>query len=189
MVFVGQLIPRKGLDLLLDAFAPLFVQKQGVRLTVVGDGPLSLELKARAAGLGLGEAVSFEGTIPAGEVRARVASHDVLVLPSRWDGWGMVVNEAFSVGVPVIVSDRCGASDLIVNGVNGFTFESGSVGALSDRLCQFAGLPPDSRMVEEALATGLLITAHKAASYLINCVEHMIGVVESKPVPPWLLEE
>ena len=49
-----------------------------------------------------------------------MAAADVLVLPSRFDGWGAVVNEALMVGTPVICSDRCGASDVIENGRNGY---------------------------------------------------------------------
>jgi glycosyltransferase involved in cell wall biosynthesis len=56
------------------------------------------------------------------------------VLPSRFDGWGAVVNEALMVGTPVICSDRCGASDVIENGRNGYVFEADNADALLQRL-------------------------------------------------------
>jgi glycosyltransferase involved in cell wall biosynthesis len=59
------------------------------------------------------------------------------VLPSRFDGWGAVVNEALMVGTPVICSNRCGASDVIENGRNGYVFEAGSARALRERLRQY----------------------------------------------------
>ena len=59
------------------------------------------------------------------------------MLPSRFDGWGAVVNEALMVGTPVICSDRCGASDLIENGRNGYVFEAGNARALRERLHSF----------------------------------------------------
>jgi len=60
---------------------------------------------------------------------------DVLILPSSFEPWGLVCNEAMCFGLPVIVSDRVGAAaDLVRDGVNGFTYPFGDVEALADRL-------------------------------------------------------
>jgi glycosyltransferase involved in cell wall biosynthesis len=118
VIYVGQLIHRKGVDFLLEAMVPLFDRHSDLFLSVVGAGIEAQVLETCAHALGVQDRVSFEGTIGSDKIRARLVSADVLVLPSRWDGWGVVVIEALLMGVPVIVTDRCGAADLIQHGVN-----------------------------------------------------------------------
>ena len=65
-------------------------------------------------------------------MQACIAAADLLALPSRWDGWGLVVNEALAVGVPVIASNACGASDLIRQDVNGYVFTSEDAASLRE---------------------------------------------------------
>ena len=62
----------------------------------------------------------------------------MFVLPSRHDGWGVVVNEAIGAGLPIIVSDRVGARDLVENGVNGFITIAGNVDSLASALFKLA---------------------------------------------------
>lgn len=135
ILYVGQLIPRKRVDLLLQAFSQLPVPS--VRLRVIGQGEEAEKLQQLARQLGLVERVSFSPGMPNAEIVAAMAAADLLVLPSRFDGWGAVVNEALMVGTPVICSDRCGASDLIENGRNGYVFEAGNARALRERLHSF----------------------------------------------------
>jgi glycosyltransferase involved in cell wall biosynthesis len=186
VVFVGQLINRKGVDLLIEAINPLFNQHPNLLLTIIGGGETKPSLENLVESQGLGERVRFEGVIPPAETPARVAAAHLLVLPSRWDGWGLVVNEAFSVGVPVIVSDRCGAADLVRDGANGYIFRSEDVADLRRCLSQFIEKRADwSRFRAAAKATGQRISAEQAASYLVKCLNHMTGVSNSRPVPPW----
>ncbi|WP_332742460.1 glycosyltransferase [Hydrogenophaga sp.] len=135
MLYVGQLIPRKRVDLLLQAFSQLDVPSAHLRL--IGQGPEDKTLQALATRLGIADRVSFSASMPNAETVAAMADADVLVLPSRFDGWGAVVNEALMVGTPVICSNRCGASDAIENGRNGYVFEAGSAPALLERLRNF----------------------------------------------------
>src|ERR1051325_5103774 len=104
ILFVGQLVRRKGVDLLLDALAPLWAEYPTLRLTLIGEGDERAALESQAAASGFRDRVTFAGARPADEVRTRLMAADLLVLPSRWDGWGMVVNEALAAGVPAIVS-------------------------------------------------------------------------------------
>jgi glycosyltransferase involved in cell wall biosynthesis len=64
------------------------------------------------------------------------AAADIFVLPSRHDGWGVVVNEALGAGLPIIVSDRVGARDLVDDGRNGLITCAGDVEELADALLQ-----------------------------------------------------
>jgi len=132
---VGQLIARKRIDLLLRAFSALDVPT--ARLRVIGQGPQARALQRLARRLGVADRVDFSPGLPNAETVAAMAEADVLVLPSRFDGWGAVVNEALMVGTPVICSDRCGASDLIDEGRNGYVFEAGNADDLQERLRRF----------------------------------------------------
>lgn len=135
ILYVGQLIARKRVDLLLQAFSQLDVPS--ARLRIIGQGPLQGELQALAQRLGIAARVDFQPGMPNAQTVAAMAQADVLVLPSRFDGWGAVVNEALMVGTPVICSNRCGASDLIQDGHNGYVFEAGRVDALLHSLSSF----------------------------------------------------
>ncbi len=188
IIFVGQLVRRKGVDVLLDALRPLFAECAGLRLTLVGDGDQRPALEAQAAAEGFKDRLTFAGMMAAEQVQSRMATADLLVLPSRWDGWGMVVNEALAVGVPVMVSNACGASDLIRHGVNGYIFGSEDARALRDCLRRFCNQSSKERMAmrRAALTTGESVAADVAARYLIACLKHMTGITRDKPVAPWL---
>lgn len=187
VIFVGQLIHRKGVDVLLEAMVPLFDQHSNLFLSVVGAGIEAQALETCAHALGVQDRVNFEGTIGSDKIQARLVSADVLVLPSRWDGWGMVVNEALSAGVPVIASDRCGAADLVRQGVNGYVFRSEDVEDLRSCLCKFLE-NVDARLAlrSAAASTGRAVSAEAVAPYLIECLKHMTGESSARPVPPWL---
>lgn len=135
ILYVGQLIARKRVDLLLRALSQLDVPSAHLR--IIGQGTEEPALRRLADQLGIADRVSFSPGLPNAETVAAMAAADVLVLPSRFDGWGAVVNEALMVGTPVICSNRCGASDVIENGRNGYVFEAGSAAALLARLRQY----------------------------------------------------
>jgi len=148
ILYVGQLIVRKRVDLLLQAFSRL--AEPSTRLRIIGQGAEAQHLHQLAGQLGLADRVSFVQGLPNAEIVSAMAAADVLVLPSRFDGWGAVVNEALMVGTPVICSDRCGASDVIENGRNGYVFEAGNADALKGRLQR---LCEDFQWDRAALAT------------------------------------
>lgn len=111
-LFVGRLVALKQLPRLLDAFAVVRAQHPAATLTVVGDGPMRAELEARTGGSGRG--VTFAGWAEGEELRRALREHDVLVLPSEREVWGLVVNEALAHGLYVIASDAVGsAHDLL----------------------------------------------------------------------------
>jgi len=123
----GQMIARKGIDLVLAAFARL----SAGRLLLVGReaelpqmlAPLSADVRAR---------ITYAGFQPPEELPRFFAQADVFVLPSRYDGWGVVVNQALGAGLPILCSDMVGAShDLVEPEVNGLRFPTGSVDALT----------------------------------------------------------
>jgi glycosyltransferase involved in cell wall biosynthesis len=113
LLCVGQLVSRKGVDLLLDAAAR--VQAAGFRfsLLLVGSGPDRAALEEKANALGLRH-VHFHAPQPPEHMPGVYRSADVLIFPTREDVWGLVVNEALWSGVPALVSVYAGcASELV----------------------------------------------------------------------------
>jgi glycosyltransferase involved in cell wall biosynthesis len=133
VLFVGKLLPKKGPADLLEAFARVTKKTQSA-LLYVGDGPLRAELEAEVRSRSLSN-VLFVGFRNQSELPHFYAVADVFVLPSRFEPWGLVLNEAMCFGLPVIASDQVGAShDLIRDGENGFIFPAGDVSALENCL-------------------------------------------------------
>lgn len=115
-LFVGGLIDRKGVSWLLEAFAICRRQEPALTLTLVGEGELRGRLAARAEELGVADAVSFAGALSPVEALSLMREHDVLVHPSRYETFGVVVIEAVAAGMPVIVT-RCGGPEQTLAGI------------------------------------------------------------------------
>ena len=139
--FCGQMIARKGLDHLLAAFSALAERRPRVRLLLAGR---EAELLALLAALpeAVRARIEYAGFQPPEELPRYFARADVFILPSRYDGWGVVVNQAIGAGLPVICSDAVGAGyDLVEEGVNGLLFPAGNAGALAECMERFAARP------------------------------------------------
>jgi glycosyltransferase involved in cell wall biosynthesis len=121
ILFVGRLVPEKGVFDLLEAYSKL---ESGVRLEVglvfAGDGASREELVRQAKRIGPG-AVYFPGFAQREDLAGLYALAECLVLPTHSDPWGLVVNEAMACGLPIIVTSVAGcATDLVEDGWNGF---------------------------------------------------------------------
>lgn len=132
IVFAGQFIRRKGIDLLLAALAR--VSDLPWQLEMIGAGCEEAALKAHANRLGLADRIVWKGAIAPDQILDALAGADLLVLPSRWDGWGVIVNEALAAGVPVVCSDRCGAAAVLTSFEIGDVFPTCDAGALASVL-------------------------------------------------------
>ena len=114
VLFLSRLIPRKGADLLIDAFAEACPERG--RLVIAGPegepGYLRF-LQQRAAKRNLEKRVLFPGPLLAERKLAAMADCDIFVLPSRYENFANVIAEALACGKPVIVTDRCGISELV----------------------------------------------------------------------------
>jgi glycosyltransferase involved in cell wall biosynthesis len=112
-LFIGRLVPLKQLPRLLDAFVSVRRRFPAATLTIVGEGPQRTELEERCRGA---SGVSFTGWAEGEALRDALRAHDVLVLPSEREVWGLVVNEALAHGLYVIATDAVGsAHDLLVD--------------------------------------------------------------------------
>jgi glycosyltransferase involved in cell wall biosynthesis len=111
LLVAGQLIRRKGVDLLLRALAGL--QDVPWQLHVAGDGPERKRLESLTRRLNLGDRVSWSGGMEREELQESYAKSDLVIVPSRFDGWGMVVNEALQSGCPVLATETCGSAGVL----------------------------------------------------------------------------
>ena len=135
-VYAGRLIPEKRVSLLIDAFAELAKRKPGVRLTIFGRGPEEGAIDAQIARLGLRDIVARPGFVPEADMEAAMASALALVQPSEREGYGMVVVEAASRAVPVVVvsAPDNAAVELVEDGENGFIAPDATPAALANAM-------------------------------------------------------
>jgi glycosyltransferase involved in cell wall biosynthesis len=122
---VARLVPKKNIAMALDAFAQYCrtAGSEARELHICGSGELEAALRRKAQELGLTRVV-FRGFLQAPEIARALASSLALILPSTEEQWGLVINEALAMGVPILCSDNVGARDLLVRtAVNGFAFE------------------------------------------------------------------
>jgi glycosyltransferase involved in cell wall biosynthesis len=154
LLFVGRLVERKGVHLLLDALAAI-PPSRSVRLHVVGDGPDRALLEARAASLGLGGRVVFHGFVSSAEKERHFAECHAFVLPAVIDakgdteGLGVVLIEAQTYAKPVIASRAGGIVDIARDGRNGFLVPPGDAGALADAIVACMDDPARARALGE----------------------------------------
>lgn len=127
IIYVGALIRRKGLDVLQDAICSM--QKSGyqVSLDIYGAGDKDLIISNF-------DFISYRGLIPFGDAQEVISHYDLLVLPSRYDGWGVVINEALCANVPVVYADFVGAGEVAKNFGAGVSFFRGNSNSLASVL-------------------------------------------------------
>ena len=130
---IARLVPKKNIALAIAALALLKTRGQLARkLVICGSGPEEADLRARGQAAGLELWVTFSGFVQSDAVSQILATSLCLILPSTQEQFGQVVSEALAMGVPAIVSDRCGARDeLVRSGVNGFVIEADNASGLA----------------------------------------------------------
>jgi glycosyltransferase involved in cell wall biosynthesis len=168
VLFVGQKTVRKGIPVLLQAFAALEGDEK--HLTLIGAGNSAMDALIAKANARQVESLP---SMPQDQLADHMSRASVLVLPSVEDGFGMVVAQALACGCPVIVSDQAGASDVVQEGVNGYVFSSGNVEALTAALARIANYPNPQMLRANALASAARLGGWDAY------VDTLLGKIES----------
>lgn len=132
LITVGRLVELKGHKQLLSAVSILASEYPDLRVSIVGDGPLRGSLQQQAGLLGLGDRVSFAGSV--GDVPARLGGSDIYVSTSHYEGMPMAVLEAMAWGVPVVASDVPGNRSVVEDGRTGLLYNSGNPLDLARRI-------------------------------------------------------
>jgi glycosyltransferase involved in cell wall biosynthesis len=135
---VGRLSREKGFDVLVEAFAEVARGEPSLALVIVGDGPERGHLESRVRELGVAPRVRFAGAVTKAEVRPYYRGCAFLAVPSRWEGAGSVVWEAFVHGKPVVASRVGGLPELVIHGTTGLLVPPGDTHQLAQAVIRLA---------------------------------------------------
>jgi glycosyltransferase involved in cell wall biosynthesis len=183
-LFVGQIIPRKGLKNLLAACSILKQQGyQDYTLAIVGDGEQRSELEAFVKESDLEQQVIWMGNIPYRLLGAYFQFADVFIFPTYDDIWGMVLTEAMAFGKPVICSTGAGAVEMVDEGVNGFVYETDRVDRLAQHMIRFLNTPElIQTMGDRSTHIMLENTPKSATACFVEAIEFVNNQLPSKNV-------
>jgi glycosyltransferase involved in cell wall biosynthesis len=165
--YLGQLIPRKGLDLLLRAAARLRTQTSAeFRLRLIGGGDRTW-LGPLLAKLDLESHVELTGFLSGAAIREALGTADVFVLPTRQDTYAVVVHEAACLGLPLLVSLHAGAAEALVEeGRNGFVFDPNDPEQFADRMSRVMSAATREPMRQASRRIGESHSAHERGKTL-----------------------
>lgn len=185
LVYAGQLNERKGVDILLAACRAL--PRLGWTLDLFGDGPLRPKLEAEVARAGLAGRIVFRGVVPSPALIGELPRFDLAIVPSRFDGWGMFVNEALQCGLAVIASDKVGAAGLVVSSAAGAIIPGADIAALAAALNRRIA-HPDLLRDEQTKAREYAprLSPNRAGEYLAAALRHAYLADGLRPTPGWI---
>lgn len=186
--FIGSGIALKGIDILLKAIAK--IEDRNWLLYLVGENTDENAYKNLCHKLDIIRHVRFCGALENNVVRQMLEHADLVVLPSYYDGWGAVVNEALMHGVSVICSDQCGAKDLLEEKWRGGVFSAGSVAELSQLMETWIARGKRTRAERlKIIDWAECITGERGAQYFLEIIKHARGERVNRPYPPWLTNQ
>lgn len=165
LLFVGSLSPRKNVKIVIEALK----NNSNINFTIIGDGTEKEKLERLANKNHV--SVKFLGTQPMNKISQFMQQHDILILPSLHDGWGAVINEAMTLGLYIIVSNRCGAKALITHRGEGYIYKYHSIPDLK-RALQYANnnIASIRTNMETRIEQSQRIQGKNVAKYFINCL-------------------
>jgi glycogen synthase len=147
---LGRVVKNKGFDLLIDAFHQLGQDRPDIGLVIGGDGAARFELLAKVQAMGLGDRVVLPGKLSRGQVTWAMGHARTFVLPSRVEPFGIVVLEAMSAGLPVVVSIHGGATEIVRDGVDGLVVDPFDPQAIGAALGRVLDDTPERRRLTES---------------------------------------
>jgi glycosyltransferase involved in cell wall biosynthesis len=177
-LYVGRLVPEKGLIDLLHAFSLVYAKMPEARLDLIGEGTLRAILVDCISELGLAKAVTLHGSMNLSDIVPQFLHSVALVLPSHAEPWGLVVNESLSYGCPVVVSNRCGCvPELVIEGVTGYCFNAGDIEGLSAAMLAVSGFSEDrASTAKRCIDVVSAFTAERAASRMLEGCTQLLEV-------------
>ena len=180
-LFVGRFVDKKNLVSLVEGYGRYCAFATGAarRLVLIGSGEDEALARARAEQLGVAGLIDWPGFLRAEEVSRALSGALALVLPSREEQWGLVVNEALAFGLPAIVSHEVGSRDLLVrNLINGYVVDSNSPEAIGRAMFALGG--------DEAVWRAMVGQSHERAwmgdaERLADALELVLDPASSEP--------
>jgi len=179
VLYVGQIIKRKGIDKLFEIFSEFNNEGENIELVLLGAGPLEDYYKRQILQKGIRN-IHFKGFVQQDEILKYYAVADSFVLPSYEETWGLVVNEAMCSGLPVIVSKMAGSSeDLVEHGKNGFIFDPYNKNELKTYILRVCGNNHlRDQMGKKCLEKIKKQSPENTALMISRCIRHAITKVK-----------
>ena len=160
ILFVGQMIHRKGIDVLAEAVRNLCLD---YTLFLVGDKTYIGSTNSRIVNIGF---------LHRKELKKYYMAADISVLPSREDIWGLVINESLSFGTPVVATDKCGAAlEMIENGQNGFVISADKPDLLRTAMEKMLKDSCSDKYMKSAIETAKAYTIENMAEAVYAAVQ------------------
>ena len=138
---VSRLEPIKGMDLVVPAFAEVFKAYPETQLLVVGDGSLRASMEEQAAQLGCASHIRFVGRQPQEELSQWYTQMDIVLMPSRSEGFGLTAIEAMAHGCVMVASDVGGLPEVVRDGICGLLHRTEDVADMASKICSLIGDP------------------------------------------------
>ncbi|WP_417914350.1 glycosyltransferase family 4 protein [Candidatus Electronema sp. JM] len=164
IVFIGRLCSQKGIPYLIQAVNNLKKRNISIELTVIGDGPSTIELKQLTVSMGVNQIVQFAGRIENEKIPSILKEHHIFVLPSLFEGFGIAVIEAMAAGLPVVVT-QCGGPEDFVDDSVGRVVNAGDADSLAQALQELIQLSD-----EELHAMGMAAQERVKNNFDINVI-------------------
>ena len=138
---VSRLEPIKGMDLVVPAFAEVLKAYPATQLLVVGDGTLRASMKEQAAQLACADHIRFVGRQPQEELSQWYSQMDIVLMPSRSEGFGLTAIEAMAHGCVMVASDVGGLPEVVRNGICGLLHRTEDVADMASKISTLIGDP------------------------------------------------
>lgn len=135
IVSVGRLVKRKGYEFLINTISKM----ENVKLIIIGEGPEQENLQRQIETLQLKDRVILVGSIEEEKKFQYLSNSDLYVMSSVHEGFGVVLQEAMQVGLPIIATDNGGQVDLIKEGINGYLVKYGDIENMKDKIYKILG--------------------------------------------------
>lgn len=170
---VSRLVPVKGMDLVLPAFCTIHAQHPDTRLLVVGDGELRQDMEQQASELRLTDKVRFLGQQPQAALASIYDEIDILLMPSRSEGFGLTALEGMARGCVVVAADVGGLPEVVIDGRTGLLHR---VGDADDMARQTGRLMADPLLLPAMSSASLA----RAALFSASRYQALIGDMYEK---------
>lgn len=188
ILYFGRITPRKGLDILINAFKEVRKHIPNAVLIVCGGVDINFHdfrdyadeennyeniCKRLASQFAEGDII-FMGYIKPNDKHNYFSAADIFVHPhanykDQHEGWGLVINEAASMGLPIITTERVGsAPDLVINGFNGFIVKSGDINELSEKIVEL--LKNEQKMKQFSLNSRVMFEKHHNEKLIVQTI-------------------
>ncbi len=179
LIYVGRFAALKGIDILVGAMGHLRDIMPELQLLLVGgDGPgarSTLAIEAQVSELKIQDRVSIVGRIDPSDLPCYYSAADLLVLPSHYESFGLVVLEALACGTPVLATPVGAMESVIIPGLNGAIVASPEIGAVSHGIARFLATPRQRRPGQEEIRATVKAFGWASVAERIEAVYHKAG--------------